>query len=106
MALEDRQTPLATLPRVVARLGLDCILCDLAFSKPFGQQMRRRSSGKFYDKSWKLYNVRKDVDPKRLQSIGALILEWNYIEGGINMIVGLSLKLPALLWIPVSSRIN
>lgn len=68
--------------------------------------MRRRSTNRFGDKQFKGYNVRQHVDPKRLQAIGAMILEWNYIEGALNLVLDLALKLPFQLWVPVHSRIN
>src|ERR1700726_1136510 len=68
--------------------------------------MRRRSTNRFGDKQYKGYNVRQHVDPKRLQAIGAMILEWNYIEGALNLVLDLALKLPFQLWVPVHSRIN
>jgi hypothetical protein len=68
--------------------------------------MRRRSTNRFGDRQFKQYNVRRDVDPKRLQAIGAMILQWNYIEGALNLILDVALKLPFELWVPVHSRIN
>jgi hypothetical protein len=54
----------------------------------------------------KSYNIRKDIQPARLQAIGAVILSWNYVEGALNIALALSLKLPFFLWLPVHSRIN
>ncbi|HZV07275.1 MAG TPA: hypothetical protein VE999_19485 [Gemmataceae bacterium] len=68
--------------------------------------MRRRSSRRFGDQQFKQYNVRRDIDPKRLKAIGAMILQWNYLEGALNLILDLSLRLPPALWVPVHSRIN
>src|SRR6476620_10619198 len=68
--------------------------------------MRRRTTKRFGDRQFKQYNVRQDVDPKRLQAIGAMILQWNYIEGALNLILDVALKLPFQLWVPVHSRIN
>jgi hypothetical protein len=68
--------------------------------------MRRRSTKKLGDRPFKEYNVRQHVDPKRLQAIGAMIIEWNFIEGTLNLTLDLALRLPFELWIPVHSRIN
>ena len=35
-----------------------------------------------------------------------MILQWNYIEGALNLILDVALKLPFQLWVPVHSRIN
>jgi hypothetical protein len=67
--------------------------------------MRRKSKSQ-EGRKYKEYNVRKDVDAKRLQAIGAAVLEWNYIEGLLNLIMPLSLQLPYELWVSVTSRIN
>jgi hypothetical protein len=68
--------------------------------------MRRRSKNRFGDQQFKGYNVRQHIDPKKLQAIGAIILEWNYIEGATNLILDLALQIPYPLWVPVHSRIN
>src|ERR1700755_3056777 len=47
-----------------------------------------------------------EVEPRRLQLIGAIALAWNWIEGGIDTALCMCLELKSSLWIAVGSRIN
>jgi len=66
--------------------------------------MRRRSTQK--DRTWRAYDIRKDIKESRLAALGACIIAWNDIEGAIDTAFGMSLDLNFPMWIQVSSRIN
>lgn len=65
--------------------------------------MRRK---KTHSKPFQPYETKRDIRPALLNNVGAITLTWNYIEHGINFILGMSLKLPPPIGEEVTSRIN
>jgi hypothetical protein len=66
--------------------------------------MRRKA--KLTERTWRSYDIRKELKPEWLASLGAINVAWNDIEGAINVVVCIGLELPPPLWIEVTSRIN
>lgn len=63
-----------------------------------------RSQHDFFD--WIEYDILTEVDPRRLQLIGAIALEWNFIEDMIDECLSNVLGLDAETKADVTSRIN
>lgn len=52
------------------------------------------------------YDFLTEVEPERLQLIGAIALAWNWLEATIDTTVATALGLDPVLWVEVQSRIN
>lgn len=52
------------------------------------------------------FDAKRDLQIAVLCNIGAISLTWNYIEYGIDCILGIATKMPNPMWDEVSSRIN
>ena len=66
--------------------------------------MRRRSTTTYIN--WTEYTVLEDIDPEKLKFIGAICLQWNFIEDMIDETLGRVLQLNFDTTFDVTSRIN
>ena len=65
--------------------------------------MRRKSADKFIP--WVEYNVLEHVDPNKLELIGAICLEWNFIEDMVDEVLSETLRITVPLRADITSRI-
>jgi hypothetical protein len=56
--------------------------------------------------SFRPFDAKRDLYVAQLCNIGAISLTWNYIEYGIDCILGIAVKIPNPMWDEVTSRIN
>jgi hypothetical protein len=66
--------------------------------------VRRKKSGE--QRAYRSYDFLQDVQPRRLQLIGAITLAWNWIDGAVDATLGVALELHPDMWVQVTSRIN
>lgn len=66
--------------------------------------MRRPSSGDL--RPYRAYDPHREVDAARLQTIGAISLAWNWLEGSIDTGLSIALNQHPSLWLEITTRIN
>ena len=65
--------------------------------------MRRKAK---YEPIWHPHRVITDVDPERLRLIGAIALDWNFLEDTVDECLHVSVHWPYELRVEIASRIN
>lgn len=66
--------------------------------------MRRRSTTE--ERPYRSFDFYEEVEPKRLQAIGAISLAWNWLEGALDTAFAVAFDIHPTLWTEVISRIN